>query len=426
MQSLRRNVSRNVSRRGVLLGTRSLRSWRQRSEALFFAETKNIADGKLYNQKNGATDYLTVGGVAGSYTFQAPNTAPYIAADTDYIWFKQILHTQRTTTTAELIGYDFTRTIIKYADADPYTIEAIMILSEDYDTQKMRNDFHLSIWWDNTLSEYGNVKGNRGVGKNTWTAESVFSAAYEAVYNAFAVKPSAEDAVIQQTMLNALVDGGYFAKAELLDVFSAHNEAAGLFNWKAPAGTHNPAGVNSPVFEQYGGFKGNSAGGKCIRLNFVPSTDATLAIRNSTCVIIGIGDNVAEAALDFGGTNAVGYNFIQSRSASNQALFSDNDAANAAVTANSNSKCHFAHSRTGSPGFDSYINTTKTAKTASSVALINKELYACGFNSNGTIQANNKTLRYVFMFSGLLEAEVLAVIGIMEAYLDNYGKGLIA
>lgn len=146
--------------------------WIPRNEVLFFGQIKNIRDGKLYNEKRGASDYLTVGGVAGSYTFQAPNTADYITADTDYIWFKQILQTQRTTTTAELIGYDFTRTIVKYADADPYAIDTIMILKEDFESAKMRNDFHLSIWWDNTLSLYGNVKGNRGIGQNVWTAES--------------------------------------------------------------------------------------------------------------------------------------------------------------------------------------------------------------------------------------------------------------
>jgi len=90
-------------------------------EVLFFAETKNIADGKLYNQKTGATDYLTVGGSVGSYTFQCPNTAAYIAADTDYIWFRTT-GAQRTVTEAELIGYDFVRSIIKYEDVSDYSI----------------------------------------------------------------------------------------------------------------------------------------------------------------------------------------------------------------------------------------------------------------------------------------------------------------
>ena len=120
--------------------------WAAQDEVLFFAETENIADGKLYNQKSGATDYLTVTGAAGSYTFQCPDTAPYIAADTDYIWVKDDGITWRTVTEASLIGYDFTRTIVKYGNTSPYSLEAIMILSSDVDTDKMRNDFQLSIW----------------------------------------------------------------------------------------------------------------------------------------------------------------------------------------------------------------------------------------------------------------------------------------
>ena len=61
--------------------------WAHRSEVLFFGEISKITGGRLYNQKSGATDYLTVGGSAGSYTCQCPNTAPCRSADTEYIWF---------------------------------------------------------------------------------------------------------------------------------------------------------------------------------------------------------------------------------------------------------------------------------------------------------------------------------------------------
>ena len=141
--------------------------WELQSEVLFFAMTSGIAHGKLYNQKSGATDFLTVTGAAGSYTFQCPNTAPYIAADTDRIWFNTDV-LQRTATEAELIGYDFTRTIVKYQDSSPYAIEAIMILSSDVDTAKMRDNFHLSVWWSGILSASGNLKGNRTSAKSSW------------------------------------------------------------------------------------------------------------------------------------------------------------------------------------------------------------------------------------------------------------------
>jgi len=142
--------------------------WASQDEVLFFAETKNIADGKLYNQKSGATDYLTVTGAAGSYTFQCPDEAPYIAADTDFVWFREGDSSRRIATEEDLIGFDFIRTIIKYGNTSPYSLEAIMILSSDVDTARIRNDFHLSVWWDDTLSLYGDTKGNRASERSVW------------------------------------------------------------------------------------------------------------------------------------------------------------------------------------------------------------------------------------------------------------------
>ena len=167
-----RNTVKNVVRpviKPVVPGFSWSSYWAAQSEVLlFFAETKNIADGKLYNQMSGSTDYLTVAGSPN--TFQCPNTAAYIAADTaDRIWFNTDTN-QNVPTTAELIGYDFTRTLIKYLDASPYTIEWIAILKPAATvTDKMRDSFHLSVWWDNVLSAHGYVKGNRGAGQSVWT-----------------------------------------------------------------------------------------------------------------------------------------------------------------------------------------------------------------------------------------------------------------
>lgn len=144
--------------------------WASQPEVLFFGLYSDISGGQMPNRVPGATDYLTVAGALGAETYQCPNTAPYIAADTDYIWF-DIITNQRTATTAQLIGSDFSRTIIKYGDIVPYAIEWIMILSDDFETareNKMRDSFHLSIWWDGFLSSYGNLKGNRGIGRSIW------------------------------------------------------------------------------------------------------------------------------------------------------------------------------------------------------------------------------------------------------------------
>lgn len=265
-----------------------------------------------------------------------------------------------------------------------------------------------------------NLRINRAsrLNKSTYIAE------YNSVYNLFVAKPSDADALIQNTMLKALVDGGYYAKAEFLDVFSAHGEAESLFNWRDPAGAHNPTVVNSPVWTQYEGFKGNVAGGRYGRTNFIPSVDKTVMSGQSVCYIIGLGDDVDEALWDFGVFDGSEYVGIVSR-ASNVAYFAINDGVTAATTANIDSKKHYAIGRNGFPAFDSYINLTRTAKSADYLAAATKELFFCGYNNNAVAAPCNKTVRYLFVFSNLTEAEVLSVIIIMETYLDNYSKGLI-
>jgi len=151
--------------------------WKNQIDTLlFFGQIKNISGGRLYNEMTGSSDYLTVGGSAGSWTFQCPNTAAYIAADTDYIWFKTD-ESQRTTTTAELIGYDLQRTPVKYNDTAPNAIVAIMILKAgETIVGTKRNylfrDMWLPILWDNNLNAYGRIKSNR-IGQQLWTPETV-------------------------------------------------------------------------------------------------------------------------------------------------------------------------------------------------------------------------------------------------------------
>lgn len=144
-----------------------------RQKLLFYGVYSEIANGKMPNKFG--TDWITVAGIAGSETYQLPNTAEYKAADTDYIWF-QIAGTQRTSTTAELIGYDFARTLVFYDNVAPYAIKAIAILKVgETISNYLRDIFNLSMWWDNTLSYFGNIKGNRGSWQSIWVAELIYT-----------------------------------------------------------------------------------------------------------------------------------------------------------------------------------------------------------------------------------------------------------
>jgi hypothetical protein len=157
------------------IGSRS-QSWSAywKGKDNFYELWKITGAGSLIGLKRG--DTLTVGGTAGSYTFQVPNTTPYKTRDTDKIFFRTDA-SQRTTTEAELVGYDFPRVIVLYQNVAPYSIIGFGILDTGQSVNdKMRDDFDLSLWWDNTLSSHGVVKGNRGVGQSVWILGEIISA----------------------------------------------------------------------------------------------------------------------------------------------------------------------------------------------------------------------------------------------------------
>jgi hypothetical protein len=151
--------------------------WAQQSEVLFFGLYSEISEGQMPNKVTGSTDFLTVAGVAGSETYQCPNTAAYIAADTDYIWFKTDT-TPRTVTTAELIGYDLQRTPVKYEDESPNEIVAIIILNAAVTGTKrdrLFRDMWLPILWDNVWNDFGKLKSNRpDTAQILWTPETLY------------------------------------------------------------------------------------------------------------------------------------------------------------------------------------------------------------------------------------------------------------
>lgn len=253
------------------------RYWTNRIEA--YELWKITGAGNLVGLKRG--DILTVGGTAGSYTFQVPNEAGYIAADIDKVWFDQV-DAQRTATEAEMVGFDFSRTIVKYANTSPYAIEYIMILASTPATaqeNKMRDDFDLSIWWDNTLSIHGNVKQNRGAGQSFW---DIHAQNLIARMIAASETPTAERQLNITTTIRALKAASLFhTRFDRFVVYRAHGVASAVMNWIKNA--NNAAGVangGTLTFTADLGF--HSDGIKSyLRSNYIPSTGAILMTQNN-------------------------------------------------------------------------------------------------------------------------------------------------
>jgi hypothetical protein len=237
---------------------------------------------------------------------------------------------------------------------------------------------------------------------------------YQTVYNAFGTPPSSSDAAIQATMLDALVSGGYYAKAELLDVLSCHNKPDSLFNWRNPA-LFKVTENTTVAWTQYAGFKGDG-GSNYLQANFVPAIDGTIIGQDNMCMVWGIGSDASENLYDIHCGTGGSASFSARSRASNLFRMYCNNTTLSSGGANANAIKHYAISRGNSANFDVYQNTSKTNIAAASTGLANFPL---------NLIISSQEMRYFFLFSYLTEAEVTAVMAIMEAYLDNYGTGLI-
>jgi hypothetical protein len=235
---------------------------------------------------DGAT-FLTVAGAAGSETYQCPNTAPYITADTDYIWFKTDA-SQRTVTTAELIGYDLQRTPVKYDDDAPNAIVAITILNAAVTGTKrdyLFRDMWLPILWDNNLNAYGHIKDNR-TGQQLWTPEPIYDAATIALIARLTGSPTvAMQDLIDVTIKSLKAEGGatkYWDRMDVI-VFLNLDVVENCLNWKANA--TNPSMVNSPTFAAKLGVTTNGTDTQYIDTNWKQTTHGVKFTQNDASYI---------------------------------------------------------------------------------------------------------------------------------------------
>jgi hypothetical protein len=118
------------------------------TDILFWGKYSEISGGEMPNKVVGSVDHLDIAGVTGSETYTCPNDALYIAADTDKLWINYD-STIRAATTANLVGYDFARTFVKYSNSAPYVISEIVIIKSTTvidQTFKDNISKYMSLW----------------------------------------------------------------------------------------------------------------------------------------------------------------------------------------------------------------------------------------------------------------------------------------
>ena len=192
------------------------------AKALFWGKVSEIVGGRMPNKITGSSDYLTIGGSAGSYTFQTPQTDAYRIADTDRIWCKQDDVTWRITTETELKSWDFVRTFSNYEGQTPYEFRELIIVSDDLtDAEKisLTKYLHLSPWTFNEWIEGGEVKENKAFEYTPWMAEPMAPSNMVLALIVGGVRVSFDDnsGGTAQHEIYAKIDAGAYALITTLD-----------------------------------------------------------------------------------------------------------------------------------------------------------------------------------------------------------------
>ncbi len=408
------------------------RYWATQSEVLFFGEISKIIDGKLYNQKSGTIDYMTVGGTTGSYTFQCPNTAPYITADTDYIWFKPD-ETRRIVTTAELIGYDLQRTPVKYDDNEPYAIRAIMILKvgeslTSVERDRLFRDFWLQPYWDNSENDYGHIKGNRTLYvQNLWP---IYESELMTYISGLVTPLSSEEKTLMNNFLLSVKSGMNISN--LLDAFDIMYflaaETAESYVKNLVKDDHHITPILSPTFTTLAGVNGN-ASTQYLKTDYNPAIDKVTFTEDNACIGFYCRSTMGatSGAIECGCTDGTYTIQLAPRLTGDIYSCALNGSGGTSPTNNATTPGMFIGVRDGNVITHYRNKGVIGTKTITGSGIPNYEVYILVRNTSGTAGSfSGKQLSLFFMGRALSQDDVNVLTDAFETYMDANGKGVIS
>ena len=398
--------------------------WAQSNKVLFFGLYSEISGGQMPNKVAGSTDYLTVSGSTGSETFQAPDTAPYKAADTDYIWFTT-LAVQRTTTTAELIAYDLQRTPVKYGNVTPNALNAIIILkagetltSDEID--RLHTDMSLSVYWSGVWNDNGSIKDNRTVNQSVYYVPES-AALFARMVTASETPNYARKKIINDTVIGLQVNG-LWSKMDACWLMASHGTLSARMNWIADA-YNLTQGTGLPEFEVDRGFLGVPTT-KFLKTGFVPSTASGKYAANDAAFGVYCRLNKNESTTIMGMRDAISsYSTYIFPRDSNKA-YGVSQAKTPQVTPdNLDSSGLIVFSRNAANAQNLYVRGTKTSNATAAIKLETEEFYILGYNAGGTVNyVSTNQIAFAFLSSKLVDADVaLLNTIIVDGYLNSVG-----
>jgi hypothetical protein len=419
-------INTNIGIRRIGQSSGSGSSWTPvliESKLLFWGKVSEISGGQMPNKVFGSSDYLTATG--SPLAFQCPNAAPYIAADTDYIWFKTDASQRAATTTAELIGYDLQRTPVKYGDVSPNTLDEIIILKagETLTTSELNHLFaymHLSMFWDGTQNDNGYLKDNR-TGQQLWTPESVQDAATTAFLARLGTGMSAPQIAALDVLIVAAKAHGWWTPMGVIRLLHLHNANDSLLNVKADA--FNASLVLTPVFTAYSGWVSDEAGAG-INNNYIPSSAGDMTQDDASFLEYFTGFSAAESNRFAGATDGTRLTTIGNATLATFTVRINEAAATTTAYAGGDLSALHGVVRSGATTKMLLFNADKQDDTDVSTGLPTVSLYSGCLNNNGSglYGGSVRTVKAVLIGKAISQA----VFNLIKSDLETFFTAFVA
>jgi len=255
---------------------------------------------------------------------------------------------------------------------------------------------------------------------------SSFCAEYQAIYDSWTEKPSDAVAANMNTLVEADVNDGLWAKYDVRYVTAVHTNVNGEAhtNWKNP-GTYDLTLVNAPAFVAFEGFTGD--GSSYTDTNFNPFSDGV----NYTQDDAGFGGylrkDVAEMSYMMGIEDATKDCYILPRYTSDFAYAKINANIQTAGGVNVDARGMYFANRDAANNQDLWKSKVKIVDdNDASSGVPNFTFYLLAWN-NGNVAQNFSTnqIAEARISSSFSDAEIANCTDNFETYMDSNGKGVI-
>lgn len=255
-------------------------------------------------------------------------------------------------------------------------------------------------------------------------AGSSYNAEYDTVLASYATVPHDTIKTIQNTLVEQLVDSGYWARMDVLYIFANDDGTDALIDWITPDST--ATNIHSTAFTAWQGFQGDGAN-DYIESNYNPNTDNIHYSLNSATVGIYLRQNDAAGTIvAVGSTDGTNRVVIIPRSVGNAGLYRMNSTdPNNPAWANEYTAGLFVMTRTASNVTTIYQGTTHHDGIEASTAIPDYEFYILAYNSSGSAAYHSSNqVSIVFVMDEVTDAEEAELNTIFETFMDSLYTGV--